>query len=155
MMRGSSSKGWTREDDRTWGGCCLAECGGDRNENERRGGKTSKRKRRRRWGVKGEERRERKEGVRVRGWRSNKELLRYDRQTATTWPHYGRFPPAERLSSLPRRLSFPPLFSFPYLGPILDFRSRVMPCLAHETFQTRQYVMFEDPRPCLRSFYVE
>lgn len=31
---GGSSKGWTREDDRTWDGCCLAECGGDRNENE-------------------------------------------------------------------------------------------------------------------------
>lgn len=92
-----------------------------------------------------EERRERKEGV--RGWRSNKELLRYDRQTATTWPHYGRFSPAERLS-FHRRLSFPSsLFS---LAP-LDFRSRVMPFypypyLAHETFQTRQYVMFENPR---------
>lgn len=46
----------------------LAECGGDRNENERGEGKTSKRKKERK-GKKemGEERRERKEGV--RGWR--------------------------------------------------------------------------------------
>lgn len=141
----------------------LVECGGDRNEDERGEGKTSKRKKGRKGKEMGEERRERKEGVRVRGLEeSNKELLRYDRQTATTWPHYGRFSPAERLfSSLPRRLSFPPLFSFPY--PPISWTSvpASCPCLAHETFQTRQYVMFEGPRvtpssaSCLRSFYVE
>lgn len=74
--------------------------------------------------------------------------MRYDRQTATTWPHYGRFSPAERLSFC-CRLSFPtPLFSLSgSLG--LPFRRHaVLPVhqrFAHETFQTRQYVMFEYP----------
>lgn len=68
--------------------------------------------------------------------------MRYDRQTATTWPHYGRFSPAERLFLSSNVVSLS-LFSFPY-PPILDFC--VMPCLAHETFQTRQYVMFESSR---------
>lgn len=70
----------------------------------------------------------------VRGWRSNKELLRYDRQTATTWPHYGRFSPAERLS-FHRRLSFPPLLSFPWFP--WTSASRVMPFSPYRALPVR------------------
>lgn len=77
--------------------------------------------------------------VRVRGWRSNKELLRYDRQTAATWPHYGRFSPTQRLFSL---------HPLPRLFPFLSVHA------TKPAARTRQYVMLETPvRPVTCSSY--
>lgn len=83
--------------------------------------------------------------------------MRYDRQTATTWLHYERFSPAERLfllpfASLSRLFSlFPASLGLPFLASCRLIRARAF---THETFQTRQYVMFEARalrHPCLAS----
>lgn len=54
------------------------------------------------------------------GWRSNKELLRYDRQTAATWPHYGTLP-GRLFSSLP----FASFFLLEELPPSTPTRSSI------------------------------
>lgn len=93
-----------------------------------------------------EERRERKEGVRVRVRLGVGGAIRNYCGTIDKRRLRGR----TTEDSL-RPSDFPSTVASLFRLVSLDFRSRVMlfypyPCLAHETFQTRQYVMLKNPR---------
>lgn len=126
----------------------AAGCGGDRNENEREGGKTSKRKEERKmgeWGARNDEK-EKKElglgvGGAIRNYCGTIDKRRLRGRTTEDSLRPSDFSLLHVVSLF--RLSSPLPTPRTHLGLSLP---PSLPCLAHETFQTRQYVMFEGPR---------
>lgn len=121
----------------------VVERDGDRNEDARRRNDVEE---------EGEEeegeRRERKEGVRVRVRLGVGGAIRNYCGTIDKRRLRGRTTEDSlRPSDFPSTVASPFRFSLLPGSFGLPLSRHPYPCLAHETFQTRQYVMFENPRP--------